>query len=402
MSTAGVIGAGAMGLGIAQIAATSGWDVLLADVSADAAQRAYERLVGTYNRLAEKGKMSPADCNRAVSRVRPIATSDSMRDCEIVIEAVFEDFSVKRDVLASASASAGERVILATNTSSLSVTALGEAIGRPTQVVGMHFFNPVPLMPLVEIVAGGGSDPARVDRTEEIARAWGKTTVRAKDTPGFIVNRVARGFYLEPMRMLDEGIAGVDEIDGILKRLGGFRMGPFELMDLIGIDVNYSVSQSVWNQLGQPARLRPHAIQEQLVASGRLGRKSKRGFYSYQPEHPVPDVLVRRRSFELPDTVYKAVRLVCDAAETPPASSTEQYVFARTLAAIVNEAGLVLDAEVATEENVDTAMKLATNYPFGPVEWARRVGLRTCRLLLDSLNDAAGDGRFSPAAWLRL
>jgi 3-hydroxybutyryl-CoA dehydrogenase len=201
--------------------------------------------------------------------------------------------------------------------------------------------------------------------------------------------------------MLSEGVAGVDEIDGLLKRLGGFRMGPFELMDLIGLDVNFSVSVSVWEQLGRPARLRPSTIQQGLVERKLLGRKSKQGYYSYQSEHPLPAAPVDRRSFDLPEELYKAVRLFCEPGAEGAASITEQYVFARTLSAIINEAALAVDDGVASVADIDTAMRLGVNYPRGPLEWAEKIGRRTCRFLLDALNRRVDDGRFAPAWWLR-
>lgn len=398
MAAVGVIGAGVMGTGIAQVAAAAGWSVRLHDVDAQIAAKAIERLCGQLDRLVEKGRMRGAERGAILERIRVSAPAD-FRDCELVVEAVIEDMSVKVQAFGAAASSCPD-AILATNTSSLSVTKLGAAIGRPRQTVGMHFFNPVPLMPLVEVISGEESAADAVDRVFNIATAWGKTPVRAQDTPGFIVNRVARGYYLEPLRMLGEGVSGVDEIDAVMKSLGGFRMGPFELMDLIGIDVNFGVSCSVWEQFGRPARLAPHPIQKRLVEQGRLGRKTKLGFYSYQPEHPYPAEPVERRTFELPEEVYKAVRVFFESATEQPASATEQYIFSRTLCAILNEAALALDDGVASRSDIDTAMRLGTNYPHGPIEWAERIGRRTCRHLLERLNEQAGDGRFAPAAWM--
>ncbi len=401
MPTVGILGAGTMGAGIAQTAATSGWTVRLTDVDEATAAAAVDRIAGRLDRLVEKGRLTPSQRDAARDRLHVAGAIDALADCDLVIEAVVEDLQTKIDVLSRVAKVVSGRCILASNTSSLSISRIALGIGEPARTVGMHFFNPVPLMPLVEIVAGPETRDDVAERAAAIVREWGKTPVRAKDTPGFIVNRVARGYYLEPLRMLGEGIAGIDEIDRIMRTLGGFRMGPFELMDLVGIDVNYTVSCSVYEQLGRPARLRPHPIQKQLLERGTLGRKTGQGFYNYQHEHPLPAVPVERASFELPEMIYKAVRLFCDKATQAGGSITEQYVFARTLVAIINEAALAVDEGVASEADIDTAMKLGTNYPAGPLEWAEQIGRRTCRFLLDQLNERADDRRFTPAAWLR-
>lgn len=409
MPTVGIIGAGTMGGGIAQVAAAAGWDVLLSDADAGVVERKLADIGRQFEKLAEKGRISPEQRASASARLRPAAVGD-LAKAELIIEAVVENLQIKLDVLRPLAA-ANPRAIFATNTSSLSVTRLGRGVaaalgdatghhpgsGVAARFVGMHFFNPVPLMPLVEVIAGEDSDPAAVQRVFDVATAWGKTAVRAKDTPGFIVNRVARGYYLESLRMLGEGIAGVDEIDAVMRTLGGFRMGPFELMDLIGIDVNYTVSCSVWEQLSQPARLTPHPLQRDLFEQGHFGRKTKRGFYSYTADPPVPAVLVDRQSFSVSEKLYEAVRRFCEGATRTPASATEQYIFARVLATIINEAALLLDDEAADAASIDTAMKLATNYPAGPLEWADRIGRHTVAALLRQLNDTSGDDRFRPA-----
>jgi 3-hydroxybutyryl-CoA dehydrogenase len=261
----------------------------------------------------------------------------------------------------------------------------------------MHFFNPAPLMALVEIIAGEKSGAASVDFAFDAAKAWGKTPVRAKDTPGFIVNRVARGYYLEALRLLEEGIAGVDEIDGIMRTHGKFRMGPFELMDLVGLDVNYAVSRSVWEQMDRHPRFKPHDIQGGLVEANQLGRKTGRGFYDYGGGAPLPAYPVNRRSFDFPPLLADGVRVMATRAGALATSSTEQYVFCRILGAILNEAGLAYSQEVATADDIDTAMTKGTNYPNGPLSWADDIGHHTVRGVLAALNDQVGDGRYEPA-----
>jgi 3-hydroxybutyryl-CoA dehydrogenase len=424
MSIVAIVGSGTMGAGIAQVAAQSGWIVRLMDVNEETVRRSIAGIGRVLDRAVEKGKLGTAERDETFSRLHVATQPADVADCDLIIEAVVEDLDTKHKVLAPLVAAAPAQAIIASNTSSLSITKIASGIeateGRSSSVrtrfVGMHFFNPVPLMPLVEIIAGDQSDPVVVQRAFEIAADWGKTCVRAKDTPGFIVNRVARGFYLEALRMLDEGVSGVDETDRALRTLGGFRMGPFELMDLIGIDVNYAVTSSVWEQLGRPPRLAPHPIQKSLVDRNLVGRKSKQGFYSYQTEHPVPAVPVDRRTFELPESVYNATRRFVDGAlglakpdeartlakttDVNTGSITEQYVLARVLAAIINEAAIARDEGVASTADIDTAMKLGTNYPQGPFAWAERIGRHTSASMLRALNQQCGDGRFEPARGL--
>lgn len=395
--TTTIIGAGTMGAGIAQVAAQHGWNVRLVDVDAGLVASAIAGIGKRFDRLVEKGRLGADAAAAARARLTAAAGADAYTDTDLVIEAVVEKLEVKNAVFSAALPHLKPGAILATNTSSLSVGAMGDAIGCPERVVGMHFFNPVPLMPLVEIISGERTDAALADRAFAVAEGWGKTVVRAKDTPGFIVNRVARGFYLEGLRMLSEGVAGVAEIDQALKQLGGFRMGPFELMDLVGIDVNYNVSVSVWEQLGKPARLTPHPLQHELFEGGRFGRKTGRGAYDYSGETPVPTIGGELQPFAPTAGVQQAVDAFAAACAAAEGDARERYIFARVLAAIVNEAALAHDQGVATAADIDTAMKKGTNYPHGPLEWAARAGYPVCGELLAALNQSAGDDRFTPA-----
>lgn len=396
-----VVGAGTMGAGIAQLAAVHGCRVTLIDVNREAVERGRASIAAQLDRMVEKGKLTAAERDAVLSR---IATRDTIADLagvQLAVEAVVEDPAVKHKVFAALEHATSPTTILATNTSSLSVSRIAEGVSGASRVIGMHFFNPAPVMPLVEIIAGRASDPSCVDRAFDAALAWGKTPVRAKDTPGFIVNRVARGYYLEALRLLGEGAAGVDEIDGMMRRLGGFRMGPFELMDLVGLDVNLAVSTSVWEQMGKPPRLAPHEIQQQLVAAGHLGRKTGRGFYAYDGNRALPACPVQRRSFSVSPLQADVMRTFTFAAGASAAGATEQLVFSRILAAVVNEAGFALDESVATAEDIDTAMLKGTNYPKGPLAWARQIGPRTVRGVLKALNDTTPERRYEPAAiWI--
>ncbi|MDO8629413.1 MAG: 3-hydroxyacyl-CoA dehydrogenase NAD-binding domain-containing protein [Phycisphaerales bacterium] len=393
-----VIGAGTMGSGIAQVAATHGCTVHLIDVNAEVLRHGLDAIKKNLDRAVEKGRMTAPDRDATSTRIHTRGEIGNLKDVELAIEAVVEDLAIKQRVFRDLEAATPPSAVLASNTSSLSVTKIAEALKDPGRVIGMHFFNPAPIMPLVEIIAGEKSAAAAVEAGFAVATAWGKTAVRAADTPGFIVNRVARGYYLEALRLLGEGVAGIDEIDNVCRVHGGFKMGPFELMDLVGLDVNLAVSTSVWEQMERHPRFSPHEIQQKLVEQGRLGRKTGRGFYAYATSAPpVSAYPVDRRSFQLSPLLSGAVRAFADRAGARNAGSTEQYVFARILSAILNEAALALDEGVASREDIDIAMQKGTNYPKGPLAWTDEIGLWTVRGLLRAMNDSVSDRRYAPA-----
>ena len=285
----GVIGAGTMGIGIAEVAAAAGHPVRLYDNRPGAAAAACDALAARLDKRVARGKLAQADRDALVGRIEPLDALDGMAPAGLVVEAIVEDLEVKRALFAELERRLGGEAILATNTSSLSVTALGAGLERPGRLVGMHFFNPVPLMALVEVVHGLASDAAVCATVEATARAWGKRPVRVASTPGFIVNRVARPYYAEALRLLQEGVADVATLDAVYRDAGGFRMGPFELMDLIGHDVNFAVTCSVYAAFFQDPRYRPSLLQQELVAAGRLGRKSGHGFYAYGADAASPE-----------------------------------------------------------------------------------------------------------------
>jgi 3-hydroxybutyryl-CoA dehydrogenase len=277
----GIVGAGTMGAGIAHLAAAAGCPTLLYDVSATFLERGMARLKADVAKGVEKGKISADAASGILANVGTRGALEELAACDIVIEAAVEDPAVKKEIFSRLSAAAAASVILATNTSSLSVTGLSSSVASPGRFVGLHFFNPPVAMKLVEVVRGDATAEATVAAVTEFARRLGKVPVVAADSPGFIVNRVARPFYGEALKILGEGVATAEEIDRIVRSVGGFRMGPFELMDLIGIDVNLAVTKSVYEQTFGEPRFRPHVIQQRMVDSGRLGRKSGRGFYRY-------------------------------------------------------------------------------------------------------------------------
>ncbi|MFN2317086.1 MAG: 3-hydroxyacyl-CoA dehydrogenase NAD-binding domain-containing protein [Gemmatimonadales bacterium] len=376
----GVLGAGAMGTGIAQVAAVAGHPVVVADASAPAVAKARETIKRALTREVEKGRMTQESADAAIARIEgtPLEEGAGLRafaDCDLVIEAIVEDLGVKQDAFARLEQATPPGAILATNTSSLSVTAIAGRLARPGRVVGMHFFNPVPLMPLVEIIPGLATDGEVTGAVRDLAGRWNKVPVVAKDTPGFIVNRVARPFYGEALRIYDEGLASQATIDWAMRELGGFRMGPFELMDLIGNDVNFAVTTSVFEAMFYDPRYRPSITQQRQVEAGLLGRKSGRGYFDY-----------------------------AEGAERPPAQEDReigQRIVDRIVAMLINEAADALFLGIASGEDLDLAMTKGVNYPKGLLAWADELGPATVLQRLEALQAEYGEDRYRPSPLLR-
>jgi 3-hydroxybutyryl-CoA dehydrogenase len=358
----GVVGAGTMGAGIAQVALEAGWDVRLHDAVAAATERGRGQIeAGLAKRAAKAGHSGPAAAAFVadhLDRLAVVATASASADgAGIVIEAIVEDLPAKRALFAALDRAASPDTILATNTSALPVAAIAEAATvRPGRVLGLHFFNPAPVLRLVEVVASGGSDASVVDRATAIVAAWGKTPVRSTDSPGFIVNRVNRPFTIEALRMLEAGGSDVPAIDNAM-RIEGFPMGPFELMDLVGLDVNLAAATAIWEALGRPERLRPSPIQSWLVAHERLGRKSGVGFYRHDAGPvPVPE--------QLPGDLT--------AGPSTGRPMTPAEIAGRIRSAVAAEAVLAREGGVATEADIDLALRLGAAHPEGPFEWLGR------------------------------
>jgi 3-hydroxybutyryl-CoA dehydrogenase len=287
-ATVAVIGAGTMGAGIAQVAAAAGHPVLLYDIAVGAVAKGIAGVKAGLDKLVERQKMSAGERDALMGRIRPAEKLDELAGASLVIEAVIEKLSVKHEILAALERVVKPDAILATNTSSLSITEIGAHLRHAERVVGMHFFNPAPIMALVEVVTGVATAPAAAETVFDTAKAWGKAPVYAKSTPGFIANRIARPFYGEALKLLEERAADAATIDAIMRDCGGFRMGPFELMDLIGIDVNFLVTKAVWEAFFHDPRYQPGLLQQEMVAAGRHGRKTKRGWYDYHPNAAKP------------------------------------------------------------------------------------------------------------------
>ncbi len=352
--TVGVIGAGTMGAGIAQLALENGHEVVVHDVDEAAIERGRARVREGLVRRATRLDLDDDSTDEWVSgRLAALRDAHSLdavgAEAEVVIEAALEDLELKRAIFRALGAAAAPDVILATNTSALSVAAIAEATIRRERVMGLHFFNPAPVIPLVEVVVAPATDPDLAERAFALMVAWGKTPVRCTDTPGFIVNRVNRPFTLEALRILETGAASIEEIDAAV-RAGGFPMGPFELMDLVGIDVNLAAARAVWDRLGRPDRLRPSSIQADLVAEGRLGRKMGSGFYRYADD--------RRAEATSTGSSRASARL------------TGAEILDRILSAVDAEARSALDEGVATADDIDLALRAGARHPIGPFERA--------------------------------
>ena len=386
VTTVGVLGAGTMGAGIAQVAAEAGLEVLLHDQIAGATDRARERIGGFLARKVEKGQLTDAERSAAVDRLGTAAMMEGLAVADIVIEAIPEDLELKRDAFRRLDGVAGAEIILATNTSSLAVARIAEATTHPARVIGMHFFNPVPLMGLVEVIPGPMTDRAVTDSVALLARLLGKTPVVAADTPGFIVNRVQRAYYLEACRILEGGLSDVPAIDDAMRGIG-FRLGPFELADVVGTDVNLAAGMAIFDGFFGDARLRPAQVQRRVVDAGRLGRKSGAGYYDYAADGSL--------GAPWPSVVPSA-----DGASALPHLDATQ-IEARILAAIVNEAAAAVGDGVASPEAIDTAMRLATNWPDGPLAWGERIGLSSVVRSLDALHASVPDGRYRVTPLLR-
>ena len=392
MNRVAVIGAGAMGAGIAQVAAQHGWQVHLQYVSDDVVHDAIAGIRTRYARLVEKGRLSSEQAEAAGARLQTVG--DALPECDLVIEAIVEDLDVKVAVLGDIVSQLGPDAIVATNTSSLSVSELCERLGVAERCCGMHFFNPAPIMKLVEVVRGRATSEAVLDRVADIAASWGKQVARCADTPGFIVNRVARPYYLEAFRIVEDGLATPDSIDATMKALGGFRMGPLELTDFIGHDVNTATTRTVWNQWNQPARLAPSWLQESLVAEGHLGRKSGRGVYDHTGDAPVCAVKVAGPDSTVNDVVQSACTAFTEAATNADHGLLQTIIFARILGALINEAMWAERDGVATAADIDTAVQYGVNYPRGLLEWRDAIGHEQVSALLQTLDASTDDDRF--------
>ncbi|MCW2987894.1 MAG: hypothetical protein JWM24_832 [Solirubrobacterales bacterium] len=375
----GILGAGTMGRGIAQVAALGGFETRLYDAFPEAAESAAVKLREALAKGAFRGRWSDAEADAASNRIGPAREVSELAGCELLIEAAPEILELKQDLLADAAEACGTETILASNTSSLRVSDIAAGVPDPQRVVGMHFFNPPVLMKLVEVVAAEHSSQQALAATTEVAVAMGRTPIRARDTPGFVANRLARPFSLESLRILADGVADAARIDRIARLGGGFRMGPFELIDLIGLDVNLTIARSFFAQGGEPERWRPSPIQERLVEEGKLGRKSGQGYYPYGEGHE------REQDPEL-----GIVTPTLDPEQLAAVDPAAAEVLSRLFAQIANETAFALEEGVASAKDMDIAMRLGLNWPLGPLGLAGKIGATRAVELLSALEREKG------------
>jgi 3-hydroxybutyryl-CoA dehydrogenase len=371
----GIIGSGAMGSGIAQVAASAGHPVIVYDTNQQALDKAKATLESTLKKLVEKQKLTEQATQDIIARTQYASDLKQFEKCVLVIEAIVENIEIKQQLFTNLETIVSDTCILASNTSSLSIASIASGCKKPERVIGIHFFNPAPLMPLVEIIPAISTENKITEQSKKTIDSWGKITVLVKDTPGFIVNRVARSFYGESIRIYEEGIADFATIDWALKQFGGFKMGPFELMDFIGNDINYKVTESVWTQFFYEPRFKPSLTQKRLFEAKWFGRKSGRGYYNY-----------------------------AEGATPVKANENEalgKRIVERVLAMLINEAIDSLYLQLATKEDLDLAMIKGVNYPKGLLKWADELGLPNVLNTLQNLYDTYGEDRYRPCLLLK-
>ena len=363
-----VIGAGTMGSGIAQVAASNGCQVTIVDSSQPALENSKSKLKSILNRLVEKGKINEEQSKSILARIHWTTKMDEISNSSMVIEAIVENLEIKQNLFSEMESLVSDSCILATNTSSLSVSKIASVCTLKSRIMGVHFFNPVPLMKLVEVIPTEETDKKLLSEVKSSLEGWGKSVVTAKDTPGFIVNRVARPFYSEALKIYEEGLADFTTIDWAMKEFGGFRMGPFELMDYIGNDVNYSATKAVYDGTNNDPRYKPSPIQKKLMDEGLLGRKSGKGYFDYS-----------------------------ESAVNPEPKKNEKLgreIFNRILVMLINAAADALNGSIATREDIDIAMTTGVNYPKGLLKWADDIGLNIPLSQLKELHSQYGDDRY--------
>ncbi len=371
----GVIGAGTMGSGIAQVAATAEHFVVLVDAFPDALNKGKDSILKSLKKQVEKAVITQETSDAILNRIEFAEDVNSLFGCGLIIEAIIENIGVKQTLFAQLESIVADDCILATNTSSLSVVSIASICKKPERVIGIHFFNPAQVMPLVELIPALTTDESMLHQTKSIIDSWGKKTVIAKDTPGFIVNRIARPFYGEAIRLYEEGAADFATIDWAMKEFGKFRMGPFELMDFIGNDINFKVTETIFEQFFYDPRYKPSFTQKRLYEAKRFGRKTGRGYYDYSPNAIVPQPVMDKELGE--------------------------GIFQRIIAMLINEAIDALFLNIATRDDIDLAMTKGVNYPKGLLRWADEMGLQNVLNTLENLQSEYGEDRYRPSALLK-
>ncbi|PKF72417.1 3-hydroxyacyl-CoA dehydrogenase NAD-binding domain-containing protein [Chryseobacterium sp. PMSZPI] len=371
----GIIGAGTMGVGIAQVAATAGCKVVLFDANAPQIDKALSGLEKTLQKLAEKGKISQEKATEIRSNIAKGETLQDLKDSDLVIEAIIENKDIKTKVFTELENYVSETCVIGSNTSSISITSLGAELKKPERFIGIHFFNPAPLMPLVEVIPSLLTEKTLAEKIYNLMKTWGKTPVIAKDIPGFIVNRIARPYYGEALRIVEENIATPEQVDDAMKTLGNFKMGPFELMDLIGVDVNFAVTTTVYKDYFYDPKYKPSLLQQRMSEAKLHGRKTGKGFYDYTEGVLKPEA-------QKDEALY-------------------QQIFLRIISMLINEAVEAKRLGVANDEDIELAMQKGVNYPKGLLSWGKEIGYSRISETLQSLYEEYQEERYRQSPLLR-
>ena len=364
----GIIGSGTMGIGIAQVAATADCEVYLYDTNAAQTEKSLSGLQSILNKLVEKHKLEKDKAENIFKRIKSCDSLAELSECDLVIEAIVENSDIKKKVFAELENYVSEDCIISSNTSSISITSLSADLKNSERFIGIHFFNPAPLMPLVEVIPGLLTDENLSQKIYDLMKFWGKVPVIVKDIPGFIVNRIARPFYGEALRIVEENIATPEQVDEAMRTLGNFRMGPFELMDLIGIDVNYAVTTTVYKDYFYDPKYKPSLLQQRMSEAKLLGRKTGKGFYDYSEGPAKPEA-------QKDDQLYETV-------------------FLRIVSMLVNEAVEAKRLKIASDEDIELAMQKGVNYPKGLLAWGKEIGYKKISETLQNLYEEYQEERY--------
>lgn len=377
MKKIGIIGSGTMGIGIAQVASTAGCEVFLFDANSVQTEKSLQNLKSTLNKLVDKQKISKEKSDEIFGKIKPCTDLNEFRDCYLVIEAIIENKEIKNEVFKKLEETVSETCIIGSNTSSISITSLSSELKNPERFIGIHFFNPAPLMPLVEVIPGLLTEKNLARKIYALMEEWGKIPVIAKDVPGFIVNRIARPFYGEALRIVEENIATPEQVDDAMRTLGNFKMGPFELMDLIGIDVNFSVTKTVYADYFYDPKYKPSLLQQRMSEAKLLGRKTGKGFYDYAEQKNQDS-----KQIEKDDELY-------------------QNIFNRIISMLINEAVEAKRLGIANDEELELAMQKGVNYPKGLLQWGFDLSYDKVSATLQNLYEEYQEERYRQSPLLR-